>query len=526
MSAARLGLVAILLVVAAYGTMVQGVGCSQTAHLSFARELTAGTASIDRLHWFTCDKSYIEGHFYAAKSPGLGFVSAPLYLAMDAAGVAWTALPPYSHPDSLYTVEPSTIWPFTLWAATLPALALLLLVRRRAEEGEPGYGTLAAVSLGVATLVLPYSTLYASHVPAALCAFAAFVLAERSGRAGSAPLALAAGVLGGLAIFLDAPFGLAVVLIGVYAAFAARPVARSLAYAAGAAIGALPLFIFNWWALGSPLRVTYESVVIHQGQTGHDRIGYQDAGFFGITVPRWRDAVELLLAPKGLLALTPLAAVAAAGLVLLWRRRRRAEALFVAAVAVSYLAYNAGYFQPFGGASAGARFLLPVVVFLALPLAAAYRQWPLTTGVLAVVSGVWAAAATLTLPLLEVQESGEWLRRLADAQFMPTVVTLLGGGQHWPAMVPFLALLAAAAALAVKATPGTSRAAPDARAAVAALAGWAAIYAWSTRLLEATALELAAAMVVAAAAVVGTLVAYRPQLLGVPVRLRTGATDT
>src|SRR5437764_1347835 len=82
----------------------------------------------------------------------------------------------------------------------LPAWVLLLLVRRVAERFDPGYGPAAAITLGLGTLILPFSTLFFSHVLSATLAFAAFtvLLAERD-RAPRRWLLAAGGLLAGLA---------------------------------------------------------------------------------------------------------------------------------------------------------------------------------------------------------------------------------------------------------------------------------------------------------------------------------------
>ena len=50
------------------------------------------------------------------------------------------------------------------WGSVLPAFVLMLLVWRVADGFEPGYGAAAAVTVGLGTLVLPFSTLLFSHV--------------------------------------------------------------------------------------------------------------------------------------------------------------------------------------------------------------------------------------------------------------------------------------------------------------------------------------------------------------------------
>jgi hypothetical protein len=60
------------------------------------------------------------------------------------------------------------------------------------------------------------------------------------------------------------------------------------------------------------------------------------------------------------------------------------------------LIVDAGYFDPYGGASPGPRFFTPALPFLALGLAEAFRRWPYLTGFLALVSIVLVTLDTLT----------------------------------------------------------------------------------------------------------------------------------
>ena len=71
----------------------------------------------------------------------------------------------------------------TLLQASTMAFALLLLIRYAVERIEPGYGTAVAVAVGAGTLILPFATLFFSHVLSAMLAFAAFAVLWRE-RAG------------------------------------------------------------------------------------------------------------------------------------------------------------------------------------------------------------------------------------------------------------------------------------------------------------------------------------------------------
>jgi hypothetical protein len=143
----------------------------------------------------TGDLSLIDGHYYAAKSPGLAFAVLPPYLLLKAAGGA----------DPIRESRPE-VWYLQLFGAVLPALVLLLLVARVAEGLEPGYGTAAAVTLGLTTMVLPFASMLFSHALSASLAFAAFAVLWAERRAPPRLLYVGlAGLLAGLAVTAEFP---------------------------------------------------------------------------------------------------------------------------------------------------------------------------------------------------------------------------------------------------------------------------------------------------------------------------------
>ncbi len=503
---ARRGVIAIALLGLAWGMTMHQMGWAQLGHFAEVRALADGRKDIDPWHWETGDVAYVDGHYYSVKSPGMPAISTPVYIAIEAAGgldVARDAAlrardadeprwaPDQEAPYAQYgydrqrslrveeRIEAATpvVWALTLLAAVIPSIALLFGVRRVADRLEPGYGTAAAITLGVATILMVFAAEFFSHAISTALAFAAFAVLIRE-RAGPPRLALVAGagLLAGLAVSFEFQVGLVGAILLGYAAARAGWLRRAGSFAAGALIGALPVFVFNLWLFGSPFELAYGDAIAKIGLSGHDVIGLNDDGFFGITLPRLEAAISLLVGGRGLLVLTPVVVMAAVGIVLMHRRGHRAEAWTIGMIAIAYFLYDCGYWQPYGGGTPGPRFLIPTLPFLALGLAFSYRRLPATTLALAIPSALWMVLASVTYPLIGEQGTGLWLEWLVDGRLEHTVVTAAGIDSNWVAIAPVLAAIALAVGFAIAATP---RPAPSGRtdliAALCAIGAWATV---------------------------------------------------
>jgi hypothetical protein len=449
---------ALLAVAFAAAYPMQTNGFNQNAHYALVRALANGTPHIDETRHEigdlgTNDVQFYKGHYYSNKAPGLAMLTLPAYMVLDAAGYRTTGDP----------TRP--IWPLHVWSVVLPFLVLLLLVRDRADRVEPGLGTAAAVTFGLGTLVFPFATLFFSHVLAATLGFLAFFLVWHAGKERGRPLLLvAAGVSAGFAITTEYALVFVAFVVGLYV-LRYRDLRRVLAYVAGVAVGAAPLAVYNAWAFGSITHLTYEN---NQVEPVH--------GFLHLAIgwPNPRYAWDLLFSVWGLVTLTPVIVCGVAGAVLLYRRGRRAEALVCLGIAAVFYVWDASLghgTSPFGGLGPP-RYLIPVLPFLAVPFAVAFRVFPATTLALALVSSFQMIVQTATNPLAAYD--GDWMTRLRTKEFSQTAASLLGV-TGWYTIVLFFVAVAAAVVFAALATGRLPVPRWDLTLAPVALLAWAVV---------------------------------------------------
>ena len=355
-----------------------GFGWPDISRLALTQSVAVdGSVRIDRWQAKTEDKALYGGHAYSDKAPGMSFALVPPFELLRGVGVV-----DRRDVDEGVWNDRWSLHLLRLSVAGVAFLVSVLLVGRLAEGLRAGAGAPAAATFGLGTMALPLAATTFGHLPAAALAFGSFLLASRR-------RPLAAGLAAGTAVLFEYQCALvALVVLGYLLAREPRWRTGGL-FLAGLAPPALALAAYNRVAFGSIHHFSYS----YEGPVFPE----QQGGFFGIDVPSASALGKTLLGHRGLLTLSPVALLAAAGLVLLWRRGLRAEAAACALVVVAFLVVSAGYFDPYGGPSPGPRSFAPALPFLAVGLAEGFARWPRL-----------AAAAAGASILLMLYEAGVW----------------------------------------------------------------------------------------------------------------------
>jgi hypothetical protein len=385
-----------------YAYFYQGGGWNQNSRFDLVRAMVErGTLRIDAYHENTQDKAYYQGHYYSDKAPGVALLALPV-AAIARPLLRATTIEPTS-PRGLVAIS----YLANIFAVAFPAAlacAGLFLVALRLGSSDSA-AVFAALTMGLATPIWAYATLFWGHALTGACllfGFAASMFLESSRHAERDFFwGVVVGLSAGWATVSEYPaapasailavFGLAQVWKGGWR----RRWRAAAGIFAGAFVCVAVLMAYQYRAFGSVLHSSY--AYYQQGA-----FPWMKHGYMGLTYPRIEVMLKLLFGcRRGLLVVSPILAAAPFGLKMLWKNpATRGAAVASSAVAGYYFLFNASFSAWDGGWSYGPRYLsagLPLLcVGLAPVWSTAEPRWRRVLAALAICGALFSLMAVST----------------------------------------------------------------------------------------------------------------------------------
>jgi hypothetical protein len=372
-----------------------------------------GVLYIDAYHETTGDKAFHNGRYYTVASIGPSLIALPAYAVFrelacsPALAARLCPSPPYAHNPAY--AHWALVW-ITFWAVSLPSAAIGVLVYVLIGEllGLWRHAFWLALVYGLGTVAFPYSRAFYQHQVAAFgLAFGFYVLWRVIHRGASLAWLSGVGLLFGLAIVSEYPLVLPVSVLVVWALVS---LPRRAAAAYHLLLGVVPLLLvmaaYDMATFDTPFPIAYRYHEFHSALHGR--------GVMGVSWPSLEAFYGITLSPlRGLFFMSPFLLLMLPGIYWMWRGMlvSRTLALALAGIIVSFFLYNSGYLFWTGGYSIGPRYLVPMLPFAMLPVAAGVeRGWRNAAGRILV---VFMCAASLV---------NVWAQSIAGQYYPPLSV--------------------------------------------------------------------------------------------------------
>ena len=346
-----------------------------------------GTIAINGLQDQTHDLAHFKGWYYTDKMPGYSFLAAGPY------AIAKTVFRLPSHPLN----RPGFAYWRADYLATLgtsgfltACLGVLLVGLARDLGCGPRRSALIALAYGLGTPAYVYATLSYGHQAAAILLLASFALIWRTEAKHATSRMALAGFFAATAAVVELQVGLVSAILGAYLlaqVIGGRRHPSLLGdFAVGAIVPTILLLLYNQLAFGNPFDLAYfheDAQIFHAVHSEENPLGLRFPVLARLVYLIWGGY-------RGLLFYAPIVILAIPGWFVLGRRRLWGVFLVtIAVVAVVYLV-NVSYPLWTGGWSTGPRFLLPLVPFAMLPVAALLasgKRWPTVIAIVLAVAG-------------------------------------------------------------------------------------------------------------------------------------------
>lgn len=326
-----------------------------------------GTVRINGLEDHTGDRAHVADRYYTDKQPGLSLLGVPAYAITR--HIFGQPSHPLNRKGPEFPYWPGDYWVTLATSGLATALCGSLLTIMAAGLGcGPRRAALVGLAYGLCTPAYVYATLFYGHQATAFLLLASLGAIGKS--SGSRRWPFLAGLCASYAAVIEIQTGpvsaiLAFALLGRVLSGRSRPI--TIVWFAVGALGPLVLLLgYNVAAFGSPFDMGYFHEDLTEFRQVHSDdnplgLGRINAGL--IPALLWGEF-------RGLLAYAPILLLAFPGWIVLGYRKRWGMLCVTLASCVAVFLVNLSYPKWTGGWSTGPRFLLPMVPFAMLAVAA------------------------------------------------------------------------------------------------------------------------------------------------------------
>lgn len=325
------------------------------------------TLNIDVNQKNTIDKSERNGHYYSNKAPGASFLAIPVYWSLR----NLTSLKIYKAMSQLnmYIVRVmTTTLIFALLGVVMYRLALFY-------GAFPRQAFLMVIAYGFGSIALLHATLFSGHQIAASLGFFSFALLGRFPLKDRIPnikilgYGFIAGLLAGFAVITDYTAIVISIFLALYVLVSKSNARFKTGFILGACVCVLILAAYNISCFGHPFSFSYSNLAYEKFREGSSH------GFLGLGLPTIDALIGLLISPsRGIFFIMPVMLLSFWGISeMISTSKHRQAAILISLIVISSFIFVAGFYAWHGGWTFGPRYLVPMLPFLAFPIA--FLNW-------------------------------------------------------------------------------------------------------------------------------------------------------
>ncbi len=375
-----------------FSFFVHWTGWVEDSYFDLTRSIAdEGRLQIDSYYNNTGDRAFYDGHYYSNKAPGMSFLAVPVYTAwkflyqnLFSGSIApgsesitrlFSGVPvvSYFYPGFFVMTSMALVTIFT--SSLFSALNVLLVYKiSRHLAKKESHRLLITLAYALGTIAFPYATVFFGNSIGTFFAFLSFYLLfdSKMKRIKDSKHVFLAGISAGFAFMSE--YSTLFILAGLlFYAYSIGKMKGLGFFAKGLFIGLLPLLLYNFFIFNNPFEFT---------------ISYSQQELFPpisqFNLPNLYVILRLLVFPyRGLLFYSPILILS---LIALFRMRKTfaAETLLIAYIFLAFAVYFSTLSWWWGGTAFGARYLLPTVPFLMVPLAACEKKSALVPALVAI----------------------------------------------------------------------------------------------------------------------------------------------